>query len=423
MSSKISKGIENQLQKLDKLPIKNTSTPAVRRLCAWIVGAVYFGGGILKLIDPTGAGLVMEEYFKFLHLPFLLPMAKHFGVALALFEAILGLALITGVFRKVVAIIVSIVQLIFTGLTLALVIINPIMDCGCFGEAIHLTHLQTFLKNVILIVLILCAFAPYKKFGRPKKKKYFTFILTSLATIAFMLHALYNLPLVDFTMFKPGTQIMAAKDNYVDGAAYESVFIYEKEGEKEAFTLENLPDSTWSFVETQTKQLELGYDAPIFSFYDRYGEYKDELAAEDNLLVINIYNPGIPAEKWKEIYSLTKLVRESGFRVLIVLRSEPSDVEGLLEDLNPEIRMELQNIIYFSDYKTLITINRSNAGLTLLNKGYIICKWKSTKYPSIEDLDELYDSNEVETTLGYNVKGSLYFQGFLLLMFAIIILI
>lgn len=423
MSSKISKEIESQFQKLDKLPIKNTSTPAVRRFCAWIVGIVYFIGGILKLMDPIGAGLVMEEYFKFLHMPFLLSAAKAIGVSLALFETLLGLALMTGVFRKFIAITVSIVQLLFTILTLILVIFNPVMDCGCFGEAIHLTHFQTLLKNIVLIVLIFCAFAPYKRFGKPRKKKYFTFGFTSLIAIAFMIHSLYNLPLVDFTMFKPGTQIMAAKDNYVDGATYESLFIYEKEGKTKAFTLENLPDSTWSFVETQTTVLELGYDAPILSFYDINDEYQDELAAEDNVLLINLYGPKIGEEKWGEIYNFTKQAQDSGFKTLIILSAEPSEVQSLLKDLDPEIQLELLKNIYFSDYKTLITINRCNAGLTLLNKGFIICKWKADKYPNMDDLDELYDSNEVETTLGFNVKGSLYFQGFLLFMFTILLLI
>ncbi len=421
--SKISKEIETQFQKIDKLPIKNTSTPAVRRLCAWLVGIVYFVGGILKLIDPTGAGLVMEEYFKFLHLPFLISAAKVIGVSFALLETLLGLALMTGVFRKAVAIIISIIQVLFTILTLVLVIFNPVMDCGCFGEAIHLTHFQTLLKNIILIVFIFGAFAPYKRFGKPKKKKYFTFVFTSLATIAFMIHSLYNLPLVDFTMFKPGTQIMAAQDNYVDGATYESVFIYEKEGEKEAFTLENLPDSTWSFVETQTTILELGYDAPILSFYDMADEYQDELAAGDNVLLINLYEANVGKEKWEEIARFTKLADDSDFKTLILLNSESSEVETILQDISPETKLELLSKIYFSDYKTLITINRSNVGLTLLNKGYIICKWKSDKYPSMDDLNELYDSNEVETTLGYNVVGSLYFQGFLLFIFAILLLI
>ena len=121
-----------------------------RRLCAWIVGIVFTVSGALKLMDPTGAGLVMEEYFKFLHLGFLSPISMSAGIAFALAEAVTGVALITGVWRKLTAAISSLLMAFFTILTILLVIFNPEMDCGCFGEAIHLTHLQTFLKNIVL---------------------------------------------------------------------------------------------------------------------------------------------------------------------------------------------------------------------------------------------------------------------------------
>ena len=41
---------------------------AVKRICAFLIGLVLFVAGLVKLMDPVGAGLVVEEYFKFLHL-------------------------------------------------------------------------------------------------------------------------------------------------------------------------------------------------------------------------------------------------------------------------------------------------------------------------------------------------------------------
>ena len=34
----------------------------LRRLCAFIIGLVFLLAGIFKLLDPAGAGLVVEEY-------------------------------------------------------------------------------------------------------------------------------------------------------------------------------------------------------------------------------------------------------------------------------------------------------------------------------------------------------------------------
>ena len=129
-----------------------------RRFCAFLIGLVYFLSGVLKLMDPTGAMLVMKEYFAFLHLGFLDFSAMFFGFAFAFAETIIGTALITGVFRKITAIAAFSLQGLFTLLTLVLLIFNPQMDCGCFGEAFHLTHLQSFIKNVVLSLLLVGAF-------------------------------------------------------------------------------------------------------------------------------------------------------------------------------------------------------------------------------------------------------------------------
>ena len=127
----------------------------LKRFCGFITGMVFFLSGIVKLMDPVGAGLVMKEYYDFLHRGFLAFSSKMMGVAFALAETLVGVALITGVWRKTTAMIALVMQGFFTFLTLLLVIFNPQMDCGCFGEAIHLTHWQTFFKNLILLALLL----------------------------------------------------------------------------------------------------------------------------------------------------------------------------------------------------------------------------------------------------------------------------
>ena len=133
-----------------------------RRFCAFITGFVFFISGILKVLDPVGSGLVMGEYLEFLHLGFLGFAAKWLGTAFSLAETIIGAALITGVWRKSTGIAAMAIQAFFTILTLALVVFNPQMDCGCFGEAIHLTHKQTFIKNLVLCVLLAAAFIPMR---------------------------------------------------------------------------------------------------------------------------------------------------------------------------------------------------------------------------------------------------------------------
>ena len=125
----------------------------LRRLCAVLIGLTFLFSGLFKLLDPVGTGLIVSEYFKFFHVGFLQGLSKPLGMGLALLESITGAALITGVYRKLTAVVASAMVVFFTVVTLILWIANPVMDCGCFGEAIHLTHAQTFGKNVVLLVL------------------------------------------------------------------------------------------------------------------------------------------------------------------------------------------------------------------------------------------------------------------------------
>ena len=184
----------------------------LRRLCAFIIGVVFLIAGIFKLLDPVGAGLVMEGYFRFFHVTFLLPAAKVTALIFALAEAILGAAMISGVWRKQIAIITSAMIVFFTVLTLFLAIFNPISltDCGCFGEVIHLTNFQTFLKNLVLLALAMVAFLPFKNFGKNRKRKYVSFGIAAVSIFLFAAYSWTTIPLVDFTEFTPGSELLAS---------------------------------------------------------------------------------------------------------------------------------------------------------------------------------------------------------------------
>ena len=171
----------------------------LRRFCAVVIGLVFLASGLLKLLDPVGTGLIVSEYFKFFHLGFLQGTAKALGMVLSLVEATTGAALISGVFRKTTAVVTSVLVVFFTIVTLILWIANPEMDCGCFGEAIHLTHGQTLLKNVVLLALAAAAFIPFQNFGVPRKGKYVAFFLAVPSLVFALVHNARHLPMIDFT--------------------------------------------------------------------------------------------------------------------------------------------------------------------------------------------------------------------------------
>ncbi len=384
-----------------------------RRFCGFITGFIFFISGILKLLDPVGAGLVMDEYFSFLHIGFLDCAAKPLGVAFALTETIIGTALITGVWRKITAAVVMGFQAFFTLLTLALVIFNPEMDCGCFGEAIHLTHIQTLLKNLVICTLLGMAFIPFRGFGRPKRRKYVSFGIVVAAVLAFTVYSWIYIPLVDFTAYKSGAVLASAQTESEE--MYEATFIYEKDGVRENFTMENLPDSTWTFVSAETVMKEdTGENFVSLSFTAPSGEYADSLAAEGNVMVVSLYNPDIKTGKWAEIERFAENASASGFTPIILIAAAPGQTE---------IPESLEDIIYYSDYKTLITLNRSNGGTTYFCDGVLVCKWAYPALPDTGKLEKLSNETGLEQAMDKDTKGSLSFQGFLLYVFAVMLLL
>ena len=384
-----------------------------RRFCGFICGFLFFLSGILKLMDPVGAGLVMAEYMDFLHLKFLAFASKPLGVAFALAETIIGTALITGVWRKTTGIAALAFQGFFTFLTLLLVIFNPEMDCGCFGEAIHLTHMETFLKNIVLCLLLCAYFFPVKLLGTPLKHKYVPFAVVTASIFAFTVYSWMYIPLVDFTDYKPGALLKAAENSTeADGEMYEAVFIYEKDGKEEAFELEHLPDSTWNFVRTATEKIA-DYDTEgliDLSFYNEEGEYMDSLATDGRVMVVSVYDTDISDRRWKEISEFIHNAEEAGFKTLLLV----SD--------SFETSVEIPDA-YIADYKTLLAMNRSNGGVTYFSDGYLIRKWAFKARPDMETLSEIQNEDETETVIYHNTKGSLAFQGFLLYVFAVMLLL
>lgn len=391
----------------------------LKRFCGYIAGFVFFIGGLLKLVDPVGAGLVMDSYFDFLRIGFLSPAAKFSGIVFALIETVAGAALITGVWRKVSGIVALSLQVFFTLLTTLLVIFNPEMDCGCFGEAVEMTHLQTFWKNVVLLALLLAYTLPLKHIGKPKKKKYVSFAVVTLSVVAFAVYSCLYIPMVDFTDYKPGVQLQAVEsDGHED--MYEAVFVYEKDGMRQEFDLDHLPDSTWTFIETQTRMREGVSERIPLSITDADGQYRDELAADGRVMLVSVYDTDVKSAFWKKTAAELRLVEQFGFTPLLLIA--PSS-ESIIQVLAETGETDILKWVYYSDYKTIITLNRSNGGMTYLNDGTIVRKWARRAVPGDAELKELSKSDSFETEIDTITSRSLTFQGFLLYVFAIMLLL
>ena len=387
----------------------------LRRLCAVIVGITFLVSGLSKIIDPVGTMLIVTEYAKLLHLDFIIPAAKVIGIILSSLEAITGLTLITGVLRKISAWITYALVGVFTAVTLFLLIKNPVMDCGCFGEAIHLDHLQSFIKNIALLALTLIAFIPMKSLGSPKPRKWVSFGIATLSVLYAVLYSNTHIPIADFTEFAPGAELMASLDDELEADNhYEPAFIYEKNGQRGSFPLYALPDSTWTFVEADTlfvDGLAKRNGHPVLSFRDSQGEYRDRMAAEGKVVVFSVYEPA--KARWDRIQKQYNRVLEAGASPLLLVASYPLEIDNY--------GIPLDMTVYYADYKTLITLNRYNGGASFFSEGELIEKWGQKDFP--EDLSWRFQEDPVELNSRFILKRRLKAQGFCLYLAALLMLI
>ena len=380
----------------------------IRRFCSVLLGLVYFIAGMLKLMDPVGSGLVVEEYLSFLHIGWLSPLAKALGVAMALVETLVGAALLARVWRRQVAAVTAFITAGFTILTLQLVIFNPEMDCGCFGEAIHLTHMQTFIKNLVLCLLCVIAFLPAREYGRNTKSKLVAFFMVVAVVLLFTVHSLISIPLMDFTEFAPGVSLASHGDGEgLSPGEKEYYVIYEKNGEEGSFTLDNLPDSTWTFVRVEEAGggAPSGEEVPVFYISDSEGQYHDELLTEGRVMVLSVY----------DVQDYDRLAQAE----LFLLEAEAAGFTALAVAREPIPGLET----YISDYKKLITLNRSNGGATYIDDGEIICKWPARRLPDAEGLAKTASRNPLEQLVERSSRRRIAFQGIVLYSLAVLLIL
>ncbi len=368
-----------------------------------IVGIVFIFSGFVKAVDPLGSTYKFMDYFDAFSMEFLSFMALPLAIVLSTLEFVIGFSLLFGTFKRITAWLLFIFMSFFTVLTFILAIYNPVTDCGCFGDAIIMTNWQTFWKNVFLMIFTLILFNNRNKFEvswHTKKQSIFISVPV-IFSILLSVYCVKNLPIIDFRPYSVGTYIpekMIIPDD-APRAEYETTLVYEKDGIQKEFELENLPDSTWEWVETRNNLISEGYIPPIhdFTIESLDGTDVTEIVLNDSkftFLLIAFDLKKTSTRNMKEINELAMHAKESGSNFICLTASVQSEIKEFIDKTNAPYQF------YNTDEITLKTIVRSNPGLVLLKQGKILGKWHHRNIPEIEDItndflqNELYRSSE-----------------------------
>ena len=365
-----------------------------------LFGITFVFSGFVKAVDPIGFAYKIEDYLiAFQLIPFI-PLALTFAVALILVELLLGVFILLGLYRKLSTAMGVLFMAVMTPMTLYIALKNPVEDCGCFGDALVISNWDTFYKNIVLVLLAVLLLVYHKRI-KPlftNKSKGLVVGFVFLFSLLFCLYNIFYLPIMDFRPYKVGVNIAEQMENDVsNGDVYENIYIYEKDGVEEEFTEDNFPweDSTWTFVDYQSKLIKEGEKPLIDEFYItayakdgagafvKGGDITDDILTNTVVLFVVSLSLDDAREKgMKQIIALADYAADNDVELLVATSSEAAAIEQWHRKWgNPKVGYGLM------DELTLKTIVRSNPGLLLLSEGTIVGKWSSRRLPNQRQLE------------------------------------
>ncbi|GIV36892.1 MAG: hypothetical protein KatS3mg032_1271 [Cyclobacteriaceae bacterium] len=373
--------------------LKKIADPAAR----WLVGGLFIFSGLIKLNDPVGTEIKLEEYFEVFATDFhplfrvFTPYALQIGLALVVLEVVLGVAVLLYYRMRLTAPVLLGLIVFFTFLTGYSAIFNKVTDCGCFGDAIKLTPWQSFYKDLVLLVFILHLYFYRKSYTPVLRTLEGHATIATVTLICFLLgiYAIRHLPFIDFRPYKIGNHI-PDQMKLPPGAKPDSVlmtFIYRKDGKLVELTLNELSqiDSTYQFVDRVDKVIRQG-DRPKITDYsvtDINGNDVTEQTFQGAKLLIVFHN--VQKASVANLESIRRLIKEiEGHAEIMLLTSSP---ETEFEAFRHE--HQLAAPYYFADATVLKTIVRSNPGITLWVNGTVKGMWHHNDTPSAEEVMQL----------------------------------
>lgn len=359
-----------------------------------IVGGTFVFSGFVKAIDLYGTVYKFQDYFVAFHLEFLSSFSMLFAVALCFVEFLLGIHLLFGSYRQSTPRLIFLFLCVMTPVTLYLAIANPIDDCGCFGDAVHLSNWGTFFKNVLLLVLSLFLIYHNKRLRAlyNKQVQWLTGLYSLLFVSFFCYVGVYYQPFLDFRPYKIGVNIPEALAE--TEPAREFVFIYEKDGQKKEFTIDNLPaeGEGWAFVDRYEKTTpQKAAPKPTieeFTIYEGETDITEEIIYDEGYRIL-LLSPDLVKADDSEVDRINELYDycvERGYGFACVTASSPQGIEMWQENTGAEYPF------YFMDKTTIRTIARGNPCVLLLKNGTIYRKTSPSQLPDETKLSQPLES-------------------------------
>ena len=354
-----------------------------------LVGGLFIFSGLIKINDPIGTKIKLEEYFVVFSSDFasffegFVPFALPIGMILIVLEIVLGVAVLMNYKMEKSTWILLVLILFFTFLTFYSAYFNKVTDCGCFGDAIPLTPWQSFYKDIILVVFIAHLFWYRRKYESFVRNTTGGIVIISVTVLSFAVgyYALEHLPFIDFRPYKVGNNVpalMLPEEN--------PIFEYTFEKQGELITSKEYLSEAEGYVYKDIKVVNEDKTIPKITDYQVIspeGEDFTQSSFEGVKLIFiihELHSGGI--SKVEDIAILANNVQGKIDMMLFT-----SAMEEEVNQLKKENDLKVPH--YFLDQTVLKAMIRSNPGIFLLKGGTVLGKWHINDIPDESEIANL----------------------------------
>ena len=365
----------------------------IAQIARILVGIEFIFSGFVKVVDPYGTGLKLQEYFEVFaaDAPLFAPILEFFAhqsqtlsLIFCASELILGVALLVGFRMRQTALIALLLMAFFTFLTFYSAYFNKVTDCGCFGDFLKLKPWHSFLKDIISLAVIFIIFL-YRKSYKPLAFAAPVVALGTLISFGIGIYALRYLPPIDFLPYAIGKSI--PEQMKPTGIKPDIDYFFLDKTKNETITSkEYLMDTvTYSYVDSKIlNQDELSPKITDYSLSDSQGNDATATTFEGTKLLITFkkidhLDPAILSE----IKTLEKAFASTAVKPILVTSLVTSVFTPFAQ------KEGFSSEIHTIDEKVLKTMARTNPCVILLKNGVVQGKWSGNNLPSKQEIEHL----------------------------------
>jgi uncharacterized membrane protein YphA (DoxX/SURF4 family) len=361
------------------------------QISRFFVGGLFIFSGLIKLNDPVGTQIKMEEYFGVFADDFgsffsvFVPFAMEIGMIMIVLEIVLGIAVLLFYRMSVTTVLLLLLMVFFTFLTFYSAYFNKVTDCGCFGDAIKLTPWESFIKDVILMFPVLHLFWYRKKYVPVLRERTGHAVMASATVLCLVvgIYAISHLPYIDFRAYRIGNHIPTQMQPE-EQPVFEYVFIRKDNGE-EVRSQKYLMDTTQYKYQNVVQLNEDKTRAKItdYAVSSIDGEDVTQQTFQGAKLFFVVYNVlKASTDNMDDVVKLSKQL-DGKVDMMVLTSSGSQEVEAFRHE------HQLAVPYYFADATVLKTIIRSNPGITLWVDGTVKGMWHHNDTPQADEVLQL----------------------------------